>query len=85
MQRKISIDTQSPVPILKAIKSAEEDEYRYWMCEYWYLKLLKAQWMWSTSTEKCVPVLVLEIQLGVSESMIFVQGHGHFLFPRSCS
>ena len=42
VQRKISIDTQNPVPVLKGIKSAEEDEYQYWMCEYRYSKLLKA-------------------------------------------
>ena len=29
MQRKMSTGTQSPVPVLMVIKSAEEDEYRY--------------------------------------------------------
>ena len=52
MQRKMSNDTQNLVPVLKGIKSAEKDEYRYWMCEYRYPKLLKAQWMWSADTEK---------------------------------
>ena len=32
-----------------------------------------------------MPNLVLEIQLGVPEIMIFVQGHGRLLFPHLCS
>ena len=40
---KMSTGTQNPVPVLKVIKSAKEDEYRY-------SKLLKAQWMRSIIT-----------------------------------
>ena len=42
---KMSFDTQNPAPVLMVIKSEEEDEYWYWMREYRYSKLLKAQWM----------------------------------------
>ena len=36
---KMSTSTQSPVPVLKVIKSAKQDEYQYWMFEYPYSKL----------------------------------------------
>ena len=42
----MSTDTQSLVPVLKAIKSAEEDEYRY-------SKLLRVQRNMSIGTQSC--------------------------------
>ena len=44
----VSTGTQS----CKVVKGAEDGEYRYWICEYRYSKLLKAQWMWSIGTKK---------------------------------
>ena len=43
MQRKMSTSTQSPMSVIKVIKSAKEDEYRY-------LSLLKVQRKMSTGT-----------------------------------
>ena len=47
---KMSISTQSPVPVLKAIKSAEEDEYLY-------SRLLKVKRKMSTGTQSLVLAL----------------------------